>query len=254
MNSEVIYKPLPYCGILLLHDPGAGGQFLSKILVDMIIPKNIKPYDTQPLAAKNPFSNEFYYNYQPLIVATHFQVLFRDIHKPDMKVTLSRYKEVLDYYKYGKIISLSCGRNYQDFIRILGDIKLLLRDEDSKMQLMMSDVNFSNTVKRINQWKEHNNTDRLINHRWRDTLRNHENKFLYHANRKDIKIFNIDYESLFINFNKDKFRELSRFVAGCNFVSESDDKWFNVYEDKFNNYYEQNLLSIDKFLNRYSNV
>ena len=244
MNDlNFIYKELKPCNVLVLHEPGAGGQFFCNMVGNLMLP----PHINVPKWNRDNISNEYASDLSPLITATHFQTLFRRISSPgmrDAKITLHQYKHIMSWYKNTKVVNLVTDENYRDYVKILGAIKQLQR-EDSQ-----GDV--PTTVSDINVWRTHRNTLKLLNHSDIDYWNTHTDTFIKHHVTRGGQSLTIRYSDFFINFNSDVFFEAVRFCAGGDVISTADADLIDRHARSIRQYREGNYSSIDRFAHKWS--
>lgn len=245
-DSNFIYRKLKPCNVLVLHEPGAGGQFFCNMVGNLMLPPHINC--TPPMTPDNNSSNEYNSDLAPLITATHFQTLFRRISSPSMRdaqVTIQQYRHILNWYKNTKIINLVTGKNYQDYVKILGQIKLLQRPNCTLGE-------YEEAILDINTWKLHNNTDKRCEHSDIDYWNSHTDKFIKHHVARGGQSLTVEYEDFFINFNSDVFCEVVRFCVGGDVISTAGDDLIPNHKRSIVEYRESNYRSIDTFSHRWS--
>ncbi len=245
-DLNFIYKNLRPCNVLVLHQPGAGGQFFCNMVGNLMLPPQFNCEN--PHEADNNSSNEYHSDLAPLITATHFQTLFRRNTSPSMRdsqITIQQYRHILNWYKNTKIINLVTGKNYQDYVKILGQIKLLQR-EDCTLG------SYEEAIQDIITWKAHDNTDKLCEHSDIDYWNSHTDTFIKHHVARGGQSLTIGYEDFFINFNSDVFCEAVRFCVGGDILSTAEASLIARHKDAITSYRERNYRSIESVSIRWS--
>ena len=247
-----MYRQFTRAGTMVLHIGGDGGNFLCEMLSQIMTPHYLKPHLKSSLL-DNEF-NEYWVLNQPMIAQTHYWVMFR-LEQGGELYTKQRYKDFLENYKWTKFIYIRTDPKYFRYIRILGDLKRKERYEVYSQEDYAGSPpdNIKHVLQWIKDWKELGDVDPDQDHNNNHRKIRQTDNIVKRLKKQGNHIFTINYEDVFINFNKEKYDELLHFAVGARSVYETwADEILEGHKNSFKNYTFRNYQAIDKFFSKWS--
>lgn len=217
---------LPPANTIVLFNGGAGGNFLSTMIIEYVYGLKYINKDKKTSNDKNE-----YFNSTPRFLVERHLNLFFKLNTNDKfgeeVFSLHRYREVLKTYKHTKFIVI-LSNEYIWLTKLLMDAKA---DTDPNFEIFNKRMNYKQPS---DAWW------------YKDFARinRHYDFFLKQLERHGISVCAVDYKELFLDINFETIRKIIEFC-----VSVSDTRTEKLLHNKFLNYKQKNENLLIDYLN-----